>query len=821
MRQQVAWIKNRIDHLVAGISAIGIAICIILLTSESAYDYFFPRNLENTQAPIVGEISFQENDTRHKSSISLAWEPAKGDQRIRAGDSVFTGQKSQSRVRMNQGGEVVLDENSMVRFSKVDQIDIPDLSIGNFTVAVNGTMKIAINGMVTEIEGANSQIQISMANPKKPQLRLTQGSAKIKTTKFKKELIPNKVMRVHLSSPPKKNEAQLKKMDSGIKDLELSSLNTDMLEESDIFLSDGLFEVTDVKAEELPGQQISDGIEENTPVAVPIVKANELVPQAVFKDSSYILSFYDEFEIKNNVIFKRQNPRVIVDVPVEVSWQSEGNFEKVYGQLSQSADFKSVFESFAVNRTDSKSVFPRAARGRNYFRLSMDGYKWTDAQSFEIKTKNLDMAPPVLKKHSSKINILQEYAVISEGISSPLSNIVVEISTDLNFPARKTKVLWLENKKLKYTVAQEATLFFRFRGVDSSMKMTAASPVYRYEVFKPLLPESPSLSQNILKGLEGDDIQVSWQNAPRARSFQIQLLDTDNKTVEKIETANNSFKFTPKKPGKYKVHIKSSDIHGRSSENFSEAQVIVSKKPTLVKPTLPVNPADEKRQVAAVPVTAPQERTGPPAYLEKSNLDSMVLFEGSGMSMFSQEQISQEKANPIAGLFGLRWQVWNGAHGFEGAAKTKVSNIESTAESDVSPLVLEARYRHRWDMAFNPFSKLKKSDFILIAGLESYKNAGQKLFSPGYDLFKLGFGLDFPILSQFKTGGEVLYGVGLDSSKKYEVNGNLIYSFNRAWSLGLGYRVHLFEAGSAAVSPLRLPYKEGYGEGYSVLRWHY
>ena len=107
--------------------------------------FYFPRNLENTQAPIVGEISFQENDTRHKSSISLAWEPAKGDQRIRAGDSVFTGQKSQSRVRMNQGGEVVLDENSMVRFSKVDQIDIPDLSIGNFTVAVNGTMKIAIN----------------------------------------------------------------------------------------------------------------------------------------------------------------------------------------------------------------------------------------------------------------------------------------------------------------------------------------------------------------------------------------------------------------------------------------------------------------------------------------------------------------------------------------------------------------------------------------------------------------------------------------------------------------------------------------------------
>lgn len=804
--KQFGWSENRIDQIVTFVSAIGMAICTVLLASESTYQYFFPRRIENIQAPIIGEISFQENDIRHKSSISLAWEPAKGDQKIRAGDSIFTGENSQSRVRMNRGGEVLLDENSMIRFSNVDKIEIPDLSIGNFTVTVNGAVKIAINGVVTELEGTNSQIQISMVNPKKPQLRLTQGTAKIKTKRSEKNLVQNKVMRLHLSSPPAKFEANSKKIDSNVKDLEVSSLSTEMPDDSEIFLTDDAVEVVGAEA---------------APVAVPILKTNQLVPNKILNEYAYILEFYDEFEVKRNTIFKRQNPRLVVDTPIEVTWQSEGGSEKVYGQLSQAPDFQSVFESFAVNRTESRFVFPRAARGKNYYRLSMDGYTWTEAQPFEVKTKNLEIAPPALKHRWRQIDILREYAVISEVISSSLPNIVAEVSIDDSFPVRKTKVLWLKNKELKYIVSQTGDLFFRFRGVDSNMKMTAVSPIYHYEVVKPLLPDSPVLSQKTLKGLEGDEIVLSWEDAPRAVSYQIQLLDADNKMLAKQETNKNLFKFFAQKPGKYRVHVRSSDMHRRLSEVFSEAQIFVSKKPVIAKPVLADYRGDEKRGIAMVPVEAPQERTGPPVYLEKSNNQSMMLFEGSGMSMFSKEQISQGKTNPMAAMFGLRWQAWRGAHGFEGAAKTKVSTIDSTADNDVSPMIVEASYRHRWEMVFNPFSQLKKSDFILIAGLESYKNSGQKLFSSGYDLFKVGFGLDFPIFSRFKTGGEVLYGVGLDTSKKYELTGNLIYSFNQTWSLGLGYRVHLFEAGSVAVSPLRLPYREGYGEGYSVLRWHY
>lgn len=67
-----------------------------------------------------------------------------------------------------------------------------------------------------------------------------------------------------------------------------------------------------------------------------------------------------------------------------------------------------------------------------------------------------------------------------------------------------------------------------------------------------------------------------------------------------------------------------------------------------------------------------------------------------------------------------------------------------------------------------------------------------------------------------------MYGAGSDQSSKYEVSGFFHYYLDPRWSMGAGYRVHLFQAGTPESSPDgSMPYREGYGEGYSVLRWNY
>ncbi len=81
--------------------------------------------------------------------------------------------------------------------------------------------------------------------------------------------------------------------------------------------------------------------------------------------------------------------------------------------------------------------------------------------------------------------------------------------------------------------------------------------------------------------------------------------------------------------------------------------------------------------------------------------------------------------------------------------------------------------------------------------------------------------MDFPVGNRWDAGGDVVLGIGADQTKKYEAIGRLNYYFRKRYSLGVGYRLYLLEAGSDKTAPLDYPYKETWGEGFFVFRWHY
>lgn len=199
---------------------------------------------------------------------------------------------------------------------------------------------------------------------------------------------------------------------------------------------------------------------------------------------------------------------------------------------------------------------------------------------------------------------------------------------------------------------------------------------------------------------------------------------------------------------------------------------------------------------------------------------SSIAVEGAAFTMFSQEQDTYGHSPPEAATIGLRFLKWFDANGVEGVAKSKVFGINSDGrESGLR--VFELRYHRRWPLSFNPFFSKNTARFSLLGGYEVYRNPGGVFFSPGYDLFKLGFALAFPMASKWATGGEVLGGYGFDASRKLEISGFIHYFIFSELSLGAGYRVHFFEAGSASAAPASLPYREAYGEGYSSVKYHF
>ncbi len=83
-------------------------------------------------------------------------------------------------------------------------------------------------------------------------------------------------------------------------------------------------------------------------------------------------------------------------------------------------------------------------------------------------------------------------------------------------------------------------------------------------------------------------------------------------------------------------------------------------------------------------------------------------------------------------------------------------------------------------------------------------------------------GVHFPVFRRWDTGGEILYGIGTDRSKKYEISGFLGYYLSMNATIGLGYRLYLFDAGSLLTSSsFGVPYREGGLEGSSYFRWSY
>lgn len=669
MKNDGSFSFSRTDRIVVAICLLGLLLCSLLLTSDQAFEFLFARKAGKGGQPVAGEIVFANGDTRQRFFDSLSWEKVQGKSKVRYGDNVFTGSRSQAQIVLKNGSTLNLDQNSLIKFPASESETLPELLFGNFLVTVNGSMKFTLMGETIELIGDNSEVQIIAGNGLRPVVRLVKGTAQIRTSHESLALALNELTEI----PGLTHEPGL------------------------------LLEA--LKYAALP-----------KPILEPVIHVDEL---------------YDFYDLIDGTLVPRTERRSVLNTPVTVSWSLQGEPKKVYGQLSPSPDFKKVTEAF-IATGETSGIFNIVNLGANYYRLSVDQKTWSEPEKFEVKARPLESPAPRIQASETRVYLRNEAVEVSAEIQSEFDSFVLDVSEAQNFPASKTRVHLLTKRQIQLYVFEPKPIFMRVRGVNSDLKLTPYSKPVRIDVVRPI--EKPLLLSRPLI-------------APKPR-----------------------------------------------------------------QPTADSTDSTLKYSIATDPLID---------YLNREYPSSKLAVEGATFTMFSRDQLDHGKPNPVALMLGLRWHRWNAEHGLETSFKTRVANAETTPEAEAAPYQLEARYHYRWLLPFNPFSQLNRSQFSLLGGYEIYRNPARGYFSPGYDLFKAGFSLAFPLFSRFDTGGEVVYGHGLESSRKYELSGYIHYYIQRKWSFGLGYRVHLFEAGSESVTPFGLPYREGFGEGYSVLRWHY
>lgn len=351
--------------------------------------------------------------------------------------------------------------------------------------------------------------------------------------------------------------------------------------------------------------------------------------------------------------------------------------------------------------------------------------------------------------------------------SPEMQGYVYEVSTEREFSAEKTRVKWNRDGNLQLRFANPGTFYYRVRGANQKTELTSASePV---EVV--ILPQEKVI-------------------APVAEATEVRKLKP--LTVRK-PTAAESQKLSPMKIAKPQPEK-------------------IKKKIAQEDQSIPAS----IRKPSAVPVANNSAKITLEDKTNQSYSSSRIDFETGTFTVFSPDEKDVGRTNPYAYSLGIRSKHWfNGRSGFEGIARVKAGGLNETANG-INPLDLEARYHYKLRSSW-----LGSTNFSLLTGFEVYRNIGRGYFAQKYDLGKLGFAMDFPVGNRWDAGGDVVLGIGADQTKKYEAIGRLNYYFRKRYSLGVGYRLYLLEAGSDKTAPLDYPYKETWGEGFFVFRWHY
>lgn len=253
------------------------------------------------------------------------------------------------------------------------------------------------------------------------------------------------------------------------------------------------------------------------------------------------------------------------------------------------------------------------------------------------------------------------------------------------------------------------------------------------------------------------------------------------------------------------------------------------KLPAITAETKTTEPAQPEREVASTSEFNPLEDVGqqkvslPPLMDEtepnSAYRSSRLVLMGSLFSMLSKPQVETKLPNSQGDLLQFGFENWWETFGFETKFKSKLASASGSTQS--SPQNLEAKASQRYRSFFSN-RVIPELTFLFFGGIEIYRNpTAGTYYSPKYDLFKGGLGLRFPLFSSWASGGDLAFGLGSEASRKYEMSGFIDYHLDRRWSLGAGYKLHMFDAQSTTTSPGTLPHREAYGEAFSNLKWSY
>ncbi|HWU42968.1 MAG TPA: fibronectin type III domain-containing protein, partial [Bdellovibrio sp.] len=372
----------------------------------------FPK-AKNDRLELIGDFVVSQNDVRRKNIDTFSWLPVSHKDNIYQNDSVFTGDRSEAVLHLQDGTEIHLEANSLIALtSKNGQLNL-DLRYGNLVgeIAKNSALVVKSGGEEIKLESTEtsttekSKVHVNKTRSGNVDLKLLTGQVQLSDkTKTKTALVKDSVVAVSTKGEVKKIEpVQVHLKTADLNQSRVSADDPISLEwegqgpishfELEIAQTPDFNSVTLSKVTPENQIKITDPLEPgNYFVRIKAYDRNgevgaQSTPQKLslqLLTAPVITAPQKSTEISQEL--KVKSPEDLVTT-TEIKWEAPAPFKNFTYQISQDPTFAQILKE--EKTVASSAISPRLASGTYWLRVSgqvtpQSHPAWSEPVSFKI-----------------------------------------------------------------------------------------------------------------------------------------------------------------------------------------------------------------------------------------------------------------------------------------------------------------------------------------------------------------------------------------------------------------------------------------------------
>ncbi|MGZ3779671.1 MAG: FecR domain-containing protein [Pseudobdellovibrionaceae bacterium] len=595
------------------------AMTVLMVFSYFLYDdSFLFQKPNNNKLELIGNVSLSQNDVRRKNLDTFSWLPASEKDKVFQNDSIFTGDRSEALIRLQDGTQIKIQPNSLITLNlKNGQMNL-NLRYGNLVseIAQNSSLTITSGTEEFKLENKSdshekSKIQFKKNHSARTDLKLLSGNVKYinKKKNSLEELKKNEEVAVSKSGNVKKIEKPVLTLST---ENNFNSLRTTP-EESIPFNWKGSADVSRYELE------ISDKEDFSSITLTKSTSENQLLINDPLKAGSYFwrLKAYDKdgelattSSIRNFKVANLEGPQIVSPIkeaqlnfelkvknnedlvlPTEIKWTSTPELKNFTWQISQQSDFATLLQEGQTKNLSA--IIPKLASGTYWVRVqgqteTQKKSPWSEMVSFKLNLvarKEVPPPPPILISKNIEFKIpsdMQDRKPSS--IEAPqlawkpvlaVKKYQLQISKDSQFS--EPEKYDVTQNQLAWSKYHPGKYFYRVYAQGLNGLVSAPSETGILNVSAGSLVLSPFKSIDITASKPSPkDIAVTWTPVPFAKHYLVQMDQNKNfSQPAEFEFTTHNGSLTLPNPGRYAVRVRAFDETKTPITEFSNTEEVL------------------------------------------------------------------------------------------------------------------------------------------------------------------------------------------------------------------------------------------------------